>query len=150
MIERDRRIQRVRNVYEEFLAATVALELLEEKMNSNPSYLSRKEIRGRVVRELRDHLEATYLVRLFAEFEAGLRDIWKKKWLRSTEPPIKALIQVAGSRQVVPQDWIEETQLVRDYRNDVVHEGGSNVEPVSLADSLKHLSRFFSMMPGQW
>jgi hypothetical protein len=74
MNKRDQRIERLRAVQRQYRAAVVALELLEKELRTNPSFLAAYDLRRRDATALRANLEATFFIRLFAEFESGLRD----------------------------------------------------------------------------
>ncbi len=93
------------------------------------------------------HLEATYIVRLFAEFEGILRDYWQT--LRNTEPIVSIMIDRIGDRRVMTPGILGEAHSVRDVRNSIVHEA---VETVALTfeECRSRLSRFMSYLPKQW
>ncbi len=92
---------------------------------------------------LRRNLETTYLIRLHAEFEAGLRDAWRHAFGQETQPPMRDLLQAFAARCDIPQDWIDGANTVREYRNTLVHEEALEVEPISLIESRHRLCRFF-------
>lgn len=95
-----------------------------------------------------DNLEATYLIRLFAAFETGLRSYWQS--VRPTVPPVKDLIDSVTARREISLDSRDEVHQVREYRNSLVHETDEEIEPVTLADAQSRLSRFFSKLPFEW
>jgi hypothetical protein len=87
MSKRQVRLQRIRAVEREYLAASVAVELLDDRLRADPAFLAPYELRNRDAGSLRANLEATFFIRLFAEFEAGLRDAWARAFGRTTHPP---------------------------------------------------------------
>ena len=108
------------------------------------------ELRSRDARNLRSHLEGTYVIRLCAEFEAGLRDAWQTAFGRPTQPPLRDLLAAVAARRLVPQDALDRADEVREYRNALVHEGASDVGPIPITDVRRHLCRFFSRWPSRW
>jgi len=150
MIKRQARIRRIDGVFDEYRAATVALDLLEERLRAEPSFLISSDLRGRVSSNLRSNLELTYFIRLFAEFEAGLREVWRDALKRQTEPPMRDLLDAISGRRKVPGTWVASAHRVRVFRNKLVHPGGADVEPLRIEDSRRHLRRFFSYMPSDW
>ncbi len=150
MSQRQERIDRIVAVEREYQAASVAADLLQEQLDANPAFLATHELRSRDARHLRAHLEGTYVIRLGAEFEAGLRDAWQNAFGRPTQPPLRDLLAAVAARRLVPQDTLDRADEVREYRNALVHEGASDAAPVSIADVRRHLCRFFSRLPSRW
>jgi hypothetical protein len=87
MIKRQQRIERMRAVEREYLAARSAAELLEDRLRADPSWGVSRGWRARDGENLVAALEATFLVRLYAEFEAGLRDAWRRFYRKRSNPP---------------------------------------------------------------
>jgi hypothetical protein len=128
----------------------VAAILLQERLGADPAFLAAHELRSRDARNLRTHLEGTYVIRLCAEFEAGLRDAWQNAFGRPTQPLLRDLLAAVAARRLVPQDALDRADEVREYRNALVHEGLPNVAPIPIADVRRHLCRFFSRLPSRW
>ncbi len=74
------------------------------------------ELRPADFRRFQLNLEATYLIRLFAEFESALRDAWKSVG-RDTQSRTFDLLDALASRSRVPEDVRREAHRVREYRN---------------------------------
>lgn len=148
MSERGRRLNRMIAVHQEFQVARVAADLLAEELRANPSFLNRWELRSRVARDLAENLEATYLIRLFAEFEASLRDAWGRALRQATEPPMRDLLDAIAARCVVPGNWLGAAHRVRRYRNALVHQDAGEAEPVGIGQAREDLARFLSKLPG--
>jgi hypothetical protein len=150
MNKRQQRIERILAVEREYQAATAGVDLLKDSLRADPRFGAAQGWRSRDARNLEDNLEGTFLLRLYAEFEAGLRDVWKSYFGRDTHPPMKDLL-VAIANQRIPQDWLEDADAVREYRNALVHEGDTtDIEAVSLAEARSRLCRFFSQLPKDW
>ena len=150
MIERQRRLDRMRNVELEFQAALSAAELLEGQLRGDPNWGNVRGWRHRDALRWAENLEATYLIRLYAEFESGLRGYWERSMNRSTTPPMKdLLVAVAGQR--IPQPEVEAVIAVQRYRNGLVHEGRAVGESVmALAEAKHRLCLYFSRLPRDW
>jgi hypothetical protein len=143
------RSERIRIVSREYHTALVALGILERHLRADPSALARYDLRPTDFHNLKRNLEATYSVRVFAEFESGLRDVWKRT-VRDTHPRTYDLIELIGTRRTVPGALVREVQEVREYRNALVHEEAADATPVPMQEATRRLLRFFSYMPADW
>lgn len=150
MSQRQARIDRIVAVERECLAASVASDLLHERLGADPAFLAPHELRSRDARNLRAHLEGTYVIRLCAEFEAGLRDAWRNAFGRQTQPPLRDLLAAMAARRLVHQDALDRADEVREYRNALVHEGAPDAAAIPIAEVRRHLCRFFSRLPSRW
>ena len=93
-------------------------------------------------------LEGTYIIRLFAEFETGLRLFWMT--IKPTEPSTRALLDGIAARRGIPTDPLASAHTVRVYRNTLVHERDEEVAPISIGGARSHLCRFFAFLPESW
>lgn len=142
-------LQRIKNVEAEHSAANLASIRFPEEVTHDPSLL-KKLVTLRDVKAMAHQLEGTYVVRLFAEFETGLRLFWLAA--RMKEAPNRTahmLDGIAASRRI-PSKILEHAHRVREYRNALIHEREEPVEPISIGDSRGHLCRFFSYLPPRW
>jgi hypothetical protein len=87
MRARDRWHDRLEQVEREFVAASSAAELLEDRLQSDPAYLRSRDLGVPDADRMRRGLEATYLIRLYAVFEAALREVWAASFGKAAEPP---------------------------------------------------------------
>lgn len=142
-------LRRVKAVAGEHTAARLAADHLVTVAARDPTAL-RKGVTLRDLRVMAARLEGTYVVRLFAEFETGLRRFWPTA--RPTEPPSRTAHLVDGLAATcrVPNDVREDVHAVREYRNGLVHERDEEVEPVPISECRGHLCRFFSYLPQDW
>ncbi len=90
-------------VCSEYLAGLRAVALLLERLARDPNFLDGDELRPKDAMRLAANIEATCLVRLFAEFEAGLRSYWGDGLHRETRPPASDLIDAVGATQDRPE-----------------------------------------------
>jgi hypothetical protein len=93
-------------------------------------------------------LQGTHLIRLFAEFETGLRLFWAT--IRDTEPPTQHLLDGIAARRGIPPDRLASAHAVREYRNALVHERDEAMAPISIAEARGSLCRFFAFLPPIW
>jgi hypothetical protein len=150
MIKRQECLDRIRGVEREFLAADAAVTLLEERLHADPLFGNSTRWRTRDASRLRDNLEATYLLRMFAEFESGLRDIWTTFFKQTTQPPMRDLLAALAARRPIAPDWLDTAHRVRLFRNFLVHQGEATATTTSLREARQFLCRYFSCMPENW
>ena len=150
MNEREARLGRIEGVIDVYRAAIVAASLLGARLAANPSFLVDSGLRGRVFRDFREDLETTYFLRLFAEFEAGLRDVWRNSFGRQTEPPMRDLLDAIGARRKIPREWVADADRMRILRNDAIHQARSTTPPASIDDARHILRRYFGRMAANW
>jgi hypothetical protein len=114
-------LQRIKGVEREHSATRLAIDRLLAAVEHDPGALI-GEVSLRVVRDASERLDGTYIIRLFAEFETGLRLFWPTA--RGTPPPARTrdlLDGIAATRRI-PHDQIVNAHLVREYRNSLLHE----------------------------
>lgn len=104
----------------------------------------------RDVRNSTGDLENTYFIRIFAIFEAALRDFWKNGCGRSTRPGTYVLLDSIAARRGVPRTLWQNAQDVREYRNKLVHEEMASFSNLPLAQGRSYLGRFLSYLPQSW
>jgi hypothetical protein len=150
MNRRQWHVDRITDAYQEFVAAEASVGLLEERLRVDPSFLTSQGIGNRRARALRDNLEATYLIRLFAAFEAGVRDAWENHWKKPTEPKMMDLINSVGGRRSVPNGLINRVHAVREYRNGLIHASGKHATAVEIRDCQEWLCAYFNRLPNDW
>ena len=105
-------------------------------------------VKVRDVRSMSENLEGTYVIRVFAAFEAGLRSYWATQ--RKTEPPSKDLIDSIATRRFVADEIRAAVHAVREYRNSLVHESDSTADPIELDKASSDLQEFFARLPFKW
>jgi hypothetical protein len=139
---------RIKAVEREFLAMRLAADrLLDAARRAPTALLGRMEPRDLV--RASEALEGTYLTRMFAEFETGLRLYWNT--LRDTNPRTTDLLNSLAGQRGIPDQQLENAHVVRKYRNILVHEReDEDVEPLSVAVDRRHLCHFFSFLPLEW
>ena len=150
MTRKQQRMERIRAVEREYLVALVAARGLDERFRTDPSALVAERLEFADHRNFRDNLEATYLIRLFAEFEAGLREAWEFAFRRTTVPSVRDLIDSLHAQCSITDAWRDCVHDIRTNRNALVHEGGGDVQPVGMREACGWLCRFYSRVPHNW
>jgi hypothetical protein len=137
----------IKAVEEEYVSMRLAADRLLEVARRDPTVL-RGAVELRHLVEASAHLEGTYVIRLFAEFETGLRLFWAT--IRESEPPAQHLLDGIAARRAIPPRRLESAHAVREYRNSLVHRRGGEAAPIPIAEARSHLCRFFAFLPLTW
>lgn len=149
--ERDERTGRIKAVERQYETALFAARRLADELHRDPTLGKTKTAPTKLaVAETLAGLAPTYIVRMFAEFESGLRS-----YRRSIKPGKKArtehLIDAVASRRKIEDGLRVAAHAVRTYRNALVHEDSSEpVAPLSVAEVRRHLMLFFGHLPYDW
>lgn len=138
---------RIKAVEREYVAMWQAADRLLEAALADPTILL-ENLRHREIVRASHNLEGTYVVRLFAEFETGVRQYWEANW--ATYPKTADLLDGLAARCGIPDTQRDHAHLVRDYRNSLVHERDEKTEVVPVPLARGYLCRFFSFLPPQW
>ncbi len=93
------------------------------------------------------NLEATYVIRLCAEFEDRLRQFWTAT-VRQNHPPMEVLLDRVAARVSVRSPELERAHRVRKYRNSLVH--GGTVDVVTLQEARSYLCKYLESLPREW
>lgn len=145
--ERTRRLHAVRREYE---TAVVAVTALGQRLSADPSFLAAFGLGQSDFRTLKANLERTFVVRLFAEFETGLRSAWANAFNRRSYPSTTHLLNGISARRSIPQQRLDDVHQVRRCRNSIVHEEGAASTEVGIHEAADRLLRFFSYLPADW
>ena len=150
MRKRDEWIERIKLVEQEFDLVALAVELLSEQVRADPTVLP-KGFQPKDVSRAAGSLSPTYFVRLFAVFEAGLRQFWRDALERDTLPPMRDLLDGVASACNIDHPFLAAAHRVREYRNSLVHESDEEPdEEFTIGEARRHLTRFFSYLPPDW
>jgi hypothetical protein len=150
MRKRDEWIVRIRLVEQEYEIAVFAIALLAERVRVDPTILP-EGIQPKDVTHTAGTLVATYFVRLFAVFEAGLRRYWRDGLDRDTQPPMHDLLDGIASAREIDHQFLAAAHRVREFRNTLIHEQDEEPEEsFTIGQGRRHLARFFSHLPPNW
>ena len=147
MSTRDGWQERIKAVELEYKAMRQAADRFLRHSKDDPTIL-RKDLRHRMIVEASRKLEGTYVIRLFAEFETGVRKYWAT--IKSTYPRTQVLLDRLASHRKIDAEITKAVHLVRDFRNSLVHERKERPSPVSLEDARGYLCTFFAYLPEEW
>lgn len=138
---------RIKAVVREYVAMQQAAERFLEVALVDPTIL-KENLRFGEINAATINLEGTYVIRLFAEFETGARQYWAANW--ATEPKTIDLLNGLAARCGIPDTQRDNANLVREYRNGLVHERDEELEVVPIAKARNYLCHFFSFLPPHW
>lgn len=140
-------LERIKAVEREYLATRQAVDGFLAGLKAGTATMP-PNTRLRDADTMSDNLEGTYLIRLFAAFESGLRSYWAT--VKDTAPRTTDLIDGIAARRSIPDDTRDSVHAVREYRNSLVHESDETTESVPLAKSRGRLCTFFARLPDEW
>ena len=103
-MKRQARIKRLEGIWFEYLVASAATVLLETELSKDPALGVDDGWRFRDAIRWRANLEGTFVIRMYAEFEANLRDAWKNHFRQMTQPPMRDLLVAICARTQMPDD----------------------------------------------
>lgn len=142
-------LTRIKDVEREHAVTRLSTDRLLADAEHDPTVLT-GDLRPRDVRKASERLDGTYVIRLFAEFESGLRCFWPTA--RGGDAPGRTrdlLDGVAATRQV-PHDDLDNAHAVREYRNHLIHEREAPLPEISIPDARRRLCLFFRFLPPEW
>jgi hypothetical protein len=128
-----------------------AVERLKSQIVSDPSLLE-KDDRARL-RDADRNLEGTYLVRLFAAFEAALRSYDRARHNDPTRDVVAAVLidSISGRRgQGISTTVRNGAHAVRELRNYWAHENEVMPDPMTLAQARARLQTYLAWLPEEW
>jgi hypothetical protein len=141
-------IRQLKAVREEYDTARAALAFTKRQW---PVVHAEPELQGGTFRALErtvENLEATYIARLFAEFEAVLRRHYAHVRPGRRIPGSDGLINGLGAHYRIPAEQREQAHRVRRFRHSVAHaDPGPDLVP--FVDALSWLNQFLSFIPDQ-
>ena len=139
---------RIKAVEREYTTARLAMNRLDQHAWEDPAVLA-GDLRIRDIATSSHRLEGTYIIRLFAEFETGLRQFlraFKYRVPKSTE----ALLNRVRDRVGIAKDDANNAHAVRHYRNALVHDREEPAQPVSVRDATRFLGLFMGWLQRHW
>jgi hypothetical protein len=143
--------EHIKDIEGEHRAARIAVDRLKSQVAVNPGILA-KDDKGHL-RAADGNLEGTYLVRLFAAFEAALRSYDRARHNDPSRSLIAAvLIDSTGGRhgQGISTTVRDGAHAVRELRNYWAHESEAMPAPLSLAEARRRLQTYLAWLPEEW
>lgn len=139
---------RIKAVEREYDVARLAADRLAQHTRDNPDVL-KGNLKLADIDKVVNHLEGTYLLRLFSEFEVALRHFLralKLKVPRNAEP----LINKVKDRAHIANDNALKVHDVRRYRNNLVHDDANPADPISMREATRALGTFLGWLQRYW
>jgi hypothetical protein len=145
--------EHIKDVEREYRAARFAVDRLTAQIAVDPRLLLEDDTTRRDLRFASMNLEGTYLVRLFAAFEAALRSFDRARHNDPNRDVVAAVLidAIAGRRgQGISASVREGAHAVRGVRNYWAHETEVVPVPMSMAEARARLQRYLSWLPDRW
>jgi hypothetical protein len=138
--------ERLKQIENNYRVARLALTRLEAETGRDSMNATRAGLRSRDVGRCLQELEPTFVVRLFAEFEATTRHFWRGIQPAATHRPrtIKWILARLAARFKVGCTVLDRANDVRRYRNYLVHQEATPQERLSIENCRSFLNRFAS------
>ena len=133
----------INDVEGEYRAARIAVDRLKAEAVASPDILQKEDKTRTYLRDADRNLEGTYLVRLFAAFEAALRSYDRARHNNPTRDVAASVLidTISGRRgQGISAAVREGAHAVRRVRNYWAHENDAVAAPMSMAQArARHL-----------
>lgn len=147
--ERDEWYRRMRSVEREYQAARFAVDRALHQVREDHSLLT-GDLRVRELERTAERLEDTYLLRLFAEFESGVRLFFQRTRRRRPPSRTEDLLNSVAAMRRIQDEQLQNAHHVREHRNSLVHERDQPADALSIVDARRHLFHYFSFLPLHW
>ena len=147
--ERDLWLGRIKSVEREYYAARFSINRALQQVRQNPSLLT-GDLRVREIEHASELLEGTYFIRLFAEFETGLRVFLQRVRRRAPPSRTRDLLDGVAASRGIPNERLQDAHSVREYRNSLLHEREDDTVPIPIKEARGYLCWFFSFLPRSW
>jgi hypothetical protein len=143
--------KRLNDAKGEWSAASLALERLVRHVAADASVVreSQHVLRPSMVRESFRHIEITFILRIYAEFEGILRDYWNAVRQRERRTPMEVLVERIGALRHISSDVLQSVHDVRDLRNAIVHHRPRQAG-ISLVECEARLASLGAWLPLEW
>jgi hypothetical protein len=140
--------EHIKEIEGEYRAARIAVDRLKSQVASAPGLLG-KDDRARL-RDTDRNLERTYLVRLFAAFEAALRSYDRARHNDPNRNVVASVLidSISGRRgQGISTAVRNGVHAVRELRNYWAHETETMPDPMTLEQARARLQTYLSWLP---
>ena len=145
--------EHLKEVENEYKAARLASDRFWAQVVADPSILGDASPARANLRAAVQNLEGTYLVRLFAAFEAALRSYDRARHNdRNRKEDAAVLIDSIGGRkgQGISTSVRSDAQTVRRVRNRWAHEDDASAEELDIKAAAPRLHKFLAWLPEEW
>jgi hypothetical protein len=142
-------LDKIKSVDREYVAVEFGARRLLVQAQANPLLLRSGPALGDI-RDAARHVEGTYLIRLFAEFETGLRLYRSAVRGQPARSTVEQLIDHVAARRMIPYVRLNHVHEVRIQRNNLVHDRETAISALPLAVARGRLCHFFNFLPEHW
>ena len=142
-------IRSLKAIEHEYRVAHLAMRRLADQARRDPTLLDR-DMRFRGIDEALRNLNGTYAIRLFAEFETGLRQFWVATRIEPEPRRIAEIIDRVAARHGIDYVELANAHRSRRYRNRQVHDNDEEGETLPVSDCRSFLCTFLGRMPVTW
>lgn len=143
----------IKDVEKEYKAVRFAITRLNDQIASTPDILIGKDATRTNIRSADSNLEGTYIVRLFAAFEAALRSYDRARHRDpDREENASVLIDSTGGRRArrISAKDRGGAHEVRRLRNYWAHESDQAPPPMTISEARARLEKFLARLPEEW
>ncbi|GAC1472440.1 MAG: hypothetical protein NVSMB9_19650 [Isosphaeraceae bacterium] len=142
-------IRDLKAIEHEYRITLIAVRRLADQARHDPTILD-KNMRVHGIGEALSNLNATYAIRLFAEFETGLRKFWVATRTAREPRGIAEIMDRIAARYGIGHDDLTNAHRSRMYRNRQIHDNEQEGETIEVRDCRSFLCIFLSKMPSTW
>ncbi len=142
-------IRSLKAIEHEYWVADLAMRRLADQARRDPTILDR-DMRVRGIAEALSNLNGTYGIRLFAEFETGLRKFWGTTRIEAEPRGIAEIIDRIAARHGIGHVELTNAHRARRYRNRQIHDSEEVGETLEMSDCRSVLCTFLGKMPPNW
>ena len=145
--------EHITEVWGEYRSARAAVDRLKAAVAATPDLLKKDPVAREYLRDAHRNLEGTYIVRLFAAFEAALRSYDRAKHndpTRRTDASVM-IDEIGGKRGRGIQMGIRQrAHDVRRVRNYWAHESDEDPGPMTVDEARARLQAYLHELPDEW
>jgi hypothetical protein len=145
--------EHIKDVEGEYQLARVAVDRLKADVIATPELLGKNDEARKYLRGADRNLEATYIVRLFAAFEAALRSYDRAKHndpARRTDASVM-IDEIGGKRgRGIQMGVRQRAHEVRRVRNYWAHESEEDPGPMAVDEARARLQAYLHDPPKEW
>ncbi len=145
--------ERIAEVWAEYKSTRAAVDRLKAAVVVTPDLLNNDPVARDNIKRARANLEGTYVVRLFAAFEAALRTYDRARHsdpARTTRAGVM-IDEIGGKRGRGIQPGIRQgAHKVRGVRNYWVHESDEVPAPMTIDEARARLQAYLRELPDEW
>lgn len=137
----------VKSIEREFAATRLAVDYLNQQVKAG-TYQVQGTIKQPDIDNATNHLEQTYLVRLFSCFESILKKYLDLQNLTPKRSTAKCMIRLASRRSQISKDdnILKSVQDLREYRNSIVHNLQLRKELISVPEARRRVNLFIDRL----